>query len=188
MKTITEKKLKNIISKIVKENISNYPKIYHQTPFNINNIISIYLNGLIPHDNTEANGIWFSKNEPFYNNDNLVCFSMIMSPKIIEKYNIDTNDNIIIIHDKIQFSDLLIENIPFAIANNNPIYTNAIPFFKKMSEKKNYNNIAEYIVNNKQLMQNNIIIFKDIYQSFVENNTLNVFINNNNIILKNLFT
>ena len=180
---------KNEISNLLNENASYNTncKLYHQTKNDFNIIKSIIENGLIPQDrNDEGNGIWFSQ-EPFYD-VRTTTFSIPNNEKTLRKYNFNTtfDGDIKIARNRIPFEELTVENIPFAIINDNSyLFSSSKNFLISMAKKKGYNSIAEYLSNNKNFKS--IIIYKDLFDNFVEKHTSYIFDKYPNVKIINLF-
>lgn len=174
---------------VVNENESNNTsnKLYHQTTNDINVIKSIIKNGLIPQNkNDEGKGIWFSE-EPFYD-VRTTTFSIPNNDESLRKYNFNTifDGDIKIARNFIPFNELTVENIPFAIINDNAyLFSSSKKFLMSMANKKGYNNIAEYLSNNKNF--NSIVIFKDLFEKYVESGTSHIFNKYPNVKIINLF-
>ena len=192
---LTEKQLFNIIkesiSKILKEEIENNDILYHQLPFDEYSLKSILTNGLIPRDNGEAFGIWFSKNQPFYgfNKKENVTLSVTYNNNFKENHSYTDDVTLVIVKDIVTPNEIKIVECPFMIDSNTnePLLgVQNLSSLKTLSNKKGYQTIANYIVNNKHLNERNITIFSDIYEKYIEQNTLNILSKNKNITLKNI--
>ena len=167
---------------------NNYShKLYHQTKNDFNIIKSIIKNGLTPQDkNDEGCGIWFSQ-KPFYDIQT-TTFSIPNNEETLRKYNFNPtfDGDIKIARKRIPFEELTVENIPFAIINDNSyLFSSSKNFLISMANKNGYNNIAEYLSNNKNF--ESIVIYKDLFDNFVENGTSYVFEKYPNVKIINLF-
>lgn len=183
--SINEESFGSVVNENESNNTSN--KLYHQTTNDINVIKSIIKNGLIPQDkNGEGKGIWFSE-EPFYD-VRTTTFSIPNNEETLRKYNFNStfDGDIKIARKCIPFNDFTVENIPFAIINDNTyLFSSSKKFLMSMANKKGYDNIAEYLSNNKNFKS--IVIFKDLFEKFVESGTFHIFNNYPNIKIINLF-
>lgn len=192
---LTENQLYNIIkesiSKLLKEEIENNDILYHQLPFDENILKSILTNGLIPRDNGEAFGVWFSKNEPFFgfNKKGYVTLSVTYNNNFKENHSCIDDVSLVIVEDIVTPNEIKIVECPFMIDSNTNeqlLGVQNLSFLKTLSNKKGYQTIANYIINNKELNKRNITIFSDIYEKYIEQNTLDILSKNKNITLKNI--
>jgi predicted CopG family antitoxin len=196
-KKINEQNLREIIKgtilKCINENNDSGDVIYHQTPFDVNVLRSIFQKGLITNYNDEADCIWFAKNEVFYPNASegyKVTLSVKFDKTFKSKHRYSDDGWEVLVYDTVFPDEIDIKDIPFCINKDNGkilMRTGKIDSYKKLLKLKGCNSMSEYIINNKQFKEQNIIIFSDIYENYVENGTLDILSQSENITLFNLF-
>lgn len=186
------------IDKIIRESLDNVINqkediLYHQFGFSLEKLRSILQKGLVPNDNGESNCVWFSKNTPFYNSNNMSTVTLTVNFNDEFKKNHRFSDDVsqVLVYDTIQPNEIYLKECPFCIDANTyePILCiQNINTWKNIIQRK-YGNIsfAQYIINNKQLKNKNLIIFADLYSQYIEDNDLNILYQAPNIKLINLF-
>jgi len=167
------------LNSINESQIESESKLFHQTTTDFNIIKSIIKNGLIPQDkNDEGSGVWFSAEKPFYD-VRTTTFSIPDTPDIRKRFDFNPfyDGDIRIARKRIPFEYLIVENIPFGIANDGKTllmsrtFDNPAPFIKKKID--HYGSIAKYIAENKSF--NDILIYTDLFDMFVEDRTAQIF-------------
>jgi hypothetical protein len=186
MKNINE--VNKIANKLLFENNNDNSKLYHQTKPDFEILKSIIENGLQPNDNGEAYGVWFQANTPFYSSQSNM-FSIENNSENLTKYKFSIlyDGDVKIATRPIPFNELTVENIGFAVSNNQNIlfskfFTNSNKLIQKRVQE--YGSIAKYMCENKNF--ETLLVYTDLFEMFIEQGTSHIFDEYEHVITKKL--